>query len=133
MASPVFVGALSLKKVLGLFPAGRGVGRLCRKINPKGMSKVQMQKALMKALSPVQPVAPVVSQPISLRTALSPEQQMEFEVMKLKMESEASEMKKIEAEERRELRERELKKEAIERQEKAEALERKERQEAEAL
>ena len=68
---------------------------LGRHIDPNGMSKVQMQKALTKALSPVQPVAPVVSQPVSPRTALSPEQQMELEVMKLKMDSEEREEVKV--------------------------------------
>ena len=68
MASPVFVGALSLKDVLELSADELRDELLCRYIDPKGMSKVQMQKALMKALSPVQPVAPVVSQPVSPRT-----------------------------------------------------------------
>jgi len=95
MASPVFVGALSLEDVLELSADELRDELLGRYIDPKGMSKVQMQKALMKALSPVQPVAPVVSQPVSPRTALSPEQQMELEVMKLKMDSEEREEVKV--------------------------------------
>ena len=58
----------------------------------KGLSKVEMQKALIKAFSLV---APVVTQPISPCTALSPQQQMELEVMKLKIQSEALEKKEI--------------------------------------
>ena len=85
MASPVFVGALSLEDVLEQSADEMRDELLGRYIDPKGMSKVQMQKALMTALSPVQPIAPVVSQPVSPRIALSPEQQMELEVMKLKM------------------------------------------------
>jgi len=111
MASPVFVGALSLEDVPDLSADELRDELLGRYIDPKGMSKVQMQKALMKALSPVEPVAPVVSQPVFPRTALSPEQQMELQIMKLKMDSEERERKEnIEAEERKELRERELKK-----------------------
>jgi len=49
-----------------------------------------MQKALIKALSLV---APVVTQPVSPRTALSPQQQMELEVLKLRMQSKALEKK----------------------------------------
>ena len=55
------------------------------------MSKVEMQKAFIKILFPVVPVAPVVAQQVSPRTALSPHQLMELEVMKLKMESEERE------------------------------------------
>src|SRR6218665_2257776 len=156
MASPGLVGALSLTDVLELSADELRDEVLGRYIDPKSMSKAQMQKALIKALSPVQPVARVVTQPLSPRTALSPEQQMVLEVMKLKMEpeekskglnikseekekrlrmeAEASQRKeKIEAEERKELRE--LDREALARKEKeeAEALEKKERQEAEAL
>src|SRR6218665_2564563 len=80
MASPAFVGALSLEDVLELSADELRDELLGRYKDPKGMSKVQMQKVLMKALWPVQPVAPVVSQPVSLRTPLSPEQQMELEV-----------------------------------------------------
>src|SRR6218665_1030738 len=62
-----------------------------REIDDKGMSKVEMQKAFIKILFPAVPVAPVVTQPVSPRTALSPQQLMELEVMKLKMESEERE------------------------------------------
>jgi len=68
MALPVFVGALSLEDVLELSADELRDELLGRYIDPKGMSKVKMQKALMKALSLVQPVAPVVSQPVSPRT-----------------------------------------------------------------
>ena len=118
MASPVFVGALTLIDVLEL-PAEELRDVLAgRYIDPKGMSKVEMQKALIKALSPVLPVAPVVTQPVSTRTDLSPQQQMELEVLRLKLESEEREKKaRIEAEERKELRERELRREEQEKQE----------------
>src|SRR6218665_1509232 len=114
------------------------------------MSKVEMQKAFIKILFSFVPVAPVVAQPVSPRTALSPQQIMDLEVMRLKMESEEREKRlrfELEALERKEASEREEKAEAlrkqeekeaierqekvIERQEKAAALERKERQEAE--
>src|SRR6218665_3300248 len=106
------------------------------------MSKVEMQKAFIKILFPVVPIAPVVTQPVSPRTAFSPQQLMELEVIKLKMESEEREQRlRFEAEERKDLRERELrtqeqdrqvleKKEAFEREEKAEALRKQEKQEA---
>jgi len=54
-----------------------------------------MQKAFIKILFTVVPVAPVVMQPVAPRTALSPQQQMELEVMKLKMESEEREEVKV--------------------------------------
>src|SRR6218665_33192 len=139
MASPVFVGALTLEDVLELSADELRYELAGRYIDPKGLSKVEMQKALIKALSPV---LPVVTQPASPRTALSPQQQMELEVMRMKLEQETLEKKaRIEAEERKELHEREQrreeqepqaleKKEAIERQERAEALEKKERQDA---
>src|SRR6218665_1280899 len=100
-----------------------------RYIETKGLSKVHMQKALIKALSLV---APVVRQSVLPRPVLSPQQQMELEVMKMqsealkkqeRMRAEAlGKKERIEAEERKELRERER-----------EALERKERKEDEAL
>src|SRR6218665_3537264 len=99
MTSPLSVGALTLEDVLELSADEQRDELLGRYIDPKGMSKVQMQKALIKGLSLVQPVVPVVTQPVSPRTALSPEQQMELEVMKLKMESEEKEQRlRIEAE-----------------------------------
>jgi len=112
MASQVFAGELMLEDVLKL-SADELRGELSGGyIDPKKMSKVEMQKALIKALSPVVPVAPVVTQPVWSRTALSPQQQMELEVMRLKLESE----------------EREKRLKIV-----AEALERKEKSEAEAL
>src|SRR6218665_193128 len=122
MASPVFAGELTLEDVLELSVYELRDELSGRYIDPKGMSKVEMQKALFKTLSPVMPVAPVVTQSVLPRTALSPQQQVELEVMKLKMESE-------EREEERQA----LEKKSIERQERAEALEKTERQEAEAL
>ena len=116
MASPVFVGALTLEDVLELSADELRDELAGRYIDPKGLSKVEMQKALIKALSPVSPVAPVVTQPVSPRTALSPQQQVELEVMRLKLETEALEKKarieaetlerkaRIEADERKELR-----------------------------
>ena len=68
MASPVFVGALTLEDVLEL-PADELRDELAgRYIEAKGLSKVEMQKVLIKALSPV---APVVSQPVSPRSFVS--------------------------------------------------------------
>ena len=131
MASPVFVGALTLEDVLELFADELMYELTGRYIDAKGLSKVEMQKALIKALSPV---APVATQPVSPRTVLFPQKQMELEVMKLKLESEVLEKKeRIEAKERKELRERKLRREEQERQEKREALQKKERQEAAAL
>ena len=60
-------------------------------MDPKGMSKVEMKKAFIEILFPVVPVAPVVAQPVSPLTALCPQQLMELEVMKLKIESEERE------------------------------------------
>src|SRR6218665_3734691 len=145
MATPMFEQGLTLEDVLELSADELRDELAGREIDTKGMSKVEMQKALVKILFPVVPVAPVVAQPVSPRTALSPQQLMELEVMKLKMESEERENRlRFEAEERKDLRERELrtqeldrqaleKKEAIEREEKAEALRKQEIQEAEAL
>src|SRR6218665_3166326 len=110
------------------------------------MSKVEMQKAFIKILFPDVPVAPVVAQTVSPLTALSAQQLMELEVMKLKMESEERESRlrfELEALERKEKKEAEslekkeqkeaeslAKKEAFEKAEKAEALRRQEKQEA---
>ena len=67
-----------------------------RYIEAKALSKVEMQKALINALSQV---APVVTQQVSPRTDLSLQQQLESEVMKLSMQPEALEKKaRIEAE-----------------------------------
>jgi len=88
MASPVFVGALTLEHVLDLYADELTDELAGRYIDQKGLSKVEMQKALIKALSPV---AQVVTQPVSLRTVLSPQQQMELEGMRVKLESEALE------------------------------------------
>src|SRR6218665_505603 len=100
MVSPIHVGALTLEDVLKLStdePRDEPAGRY---IEAKDLSKVDMQKALIKALSLV---APVVTQPTSPRTALSPQQQMDLEVMKLRMQSKNLEkMERIEAEERKE-------------------------------
>src|SRR6218665_3960299 len=142
MATPLFEQGLTLEDVLELSADELREELAGREIDAKGMSKVEMQKAFIKRLFPIVPVAPVVTQPVSPRTGLSPQQQMELEVMKLKMESgerekrlrfesEALERKeKIEAEGRKDLRERELRTEAIEREEKAEALRKQEKQEA---
>src|SRR6218665_1081036 len=96
-----------------------------RDIDTNGMSKVEMQKALIEILFPVVPVAPVVAQPVS---ALSPQQLMELEVMKLKMESEEREQGR-QALEMKETFEREEK--AVERKKEAESLARKEASEKE--
>ena len=77
MASPIFEQKLTLEDVLELSADELRDELTGREIDPKGMSKVEMQKVLMKILLPVVPVAPVVSQPVSPRTALSPQQQME--------------------------------------------------------
>src|SRR6218665_3470313 len=112
-----------------------------RDIDPKGISKVEMQKAFIKILFPVVPVAPVVAQPVSPLTALSPQQLMELEVMKLKIESEERDKRlrfELEALARQEASEKEKEafereEKAIERQKEAEALERKDKKEAESL
>jgi len=75
MTSPVSVGALMLKDVLELSADELREELSSRYIETKNLSKVEMQKALIKALSVV---APVVTQPVSPRTALSPQQQMEL-------------------------------------------------------
>src|SRR6218665_3184496 len=117
MATPLFEQGLTLEDVLELSADELREELACREIDAKGMSKVEMQKAFIKILFPVAPVAPVVPQPVSPRTVLSPQQLMELEVMKLKMESEEREQRlrfesealerkeKIEAEERKDLRE----------------------------
>src|SRR6218665_672691 len=109
MASPIFEQGLTLKDVLELSADELREELAGREIDAKGMSKVEMQKAFIKILFPIVPVAPVVTQPVSPCTGLSPQQLMELEVMKLKMESEER---------------------AFEREEKAEALKRQEKQEA---
>src|SRR6218665_3662727 len=119
MATPMFEQGLTLGDVLELSADELRDELAGRDIDPKGMSKVEMQKALVNILFPVVPVAPVVAQPDSPLTALSPQQLMELEVMKLKMESEALERKE--------------RQESVEKQERAEALERKEKKEAESL
>jgi len=123
MASPIYEQGLTLEDVLEIFADELGTELTGREIDSKGISKVEMQKAFIKILFPVVPEAPVVTQPVSPRTALSPQQQMELEVMKIKMESEEREKRlRIEAEERKELPERE-------KEERAEALEKRERRE----
>src|SRR6218665_2294884 len=92
MASPVFVGVLTLDDVLELSADELRYELAGRYIDAKGLSKVEVQKALIKALSPV---APVVTQPVSPRTALSPQQQMELEIMRLKLDSEALKKKAL--------------------------------------
>ena len=86
MASPVFEGELTLEDVLERSADELRDELSGRVVDPKGMSKVDMQKALIKILSPVVPVAPVVTQPVSPHTALFPQQQMELELTKLKLE-----------------------------------------------
>ena len=94
--SPVRVGALTLEDVLELSADELRNELSGRYIETKGLSKVEMQKALGKAMSLA---APVVTQPVSPRSVLSPQQEMELEVMKTKMQSEALEKKaRIEAE-----------------------------------
>src|SRR6218665_1564987 len=141
MATPMFQQGLTLEDVLELSADELRDELAGRDIDAKGMSKVEMQKAFIKILFPVVPVAPVVAQPVSPRTALSPQQLMELEVMKLKMESEErenrlrfelealerkerKEAESLEKRERREEQDRQAleKKEAFEREEKAEAL-----------
>src|SRR6218665_2539773 len=117
MATPMFEQGLTLEDVLDLSADELRDELAGRDIDFKGMSKVEMQKAFIKILFPVVPVAPVVAQPVSPLTALSPQQLMELEVMKLKMESEE---KVFEREEK-----------AIERQKEAESLAKKEASEKE--
>src|SRR6218665_28176 len=127
MATPMFEQGLTLEDVLELSADELRQELAGRDIDAKGMSKVEMQKAFIKILFPFVPVAPVVAQPVSPRNALSPQQIMELEVMRLKMESGEREKRlrfELEALER---------KEASEKEKEAAALERKERQEAEAL
>src|SRR6218665_4197427 len=112
MATPMFEKGLTLGDVLELSADELRDELAGRDIDTKGMSKVEMQKALVKMLFAVVPVAPAVTQPVSPLTALSPQQLMELEVMKLKMESDE---KAFEREEK-----------AIERQKEAESLARKE-------
>src|SRR6218665_4110971 len=112
MATPMFEQGVTLEDVLELSADELRDELAGRDIDPKGMCKVEMKKAFIKILFPVVPVAPVVAQPVSTRTALSPQQLMELEVMKLKMESEERE-KRLRFE--------------------SEALERKEKKEAESL
>src|SRR6218665_1740188 len=126
MATPMFEQGLTLEDVLELSADELRDELAGRDIDTKGMSKVEMQKAFIKILFPVVPVAPVVAQPVSPRTALSPQQLMELEVMKLKMESEE---KAFEREEKAEALRKQEKQEAFEREEKAEALRKKEKQE----
>src|SRR6218665_1444840 len=135
MATPMFEQELTLGDVLDLSADELRDELTGRDIDPKGMSKVEMQKAFIKILFPVVPVAPVVAQPVSPLTALNPQQLMELEVMKLKMESEALEKKEAFEREEKDKRLRfELealaRQEASEKEEKAEALRRREKQEA---
>src|SRR6218665_3648848 len=121
MATPMFEQGLVLEDVLELSADELRDELAGRDIDPKGMSKVEMQKALIKILLPVVPVAPVVAQPVSPLTALSPQQLMELEVMKLKMESEEKDKRlrfELEALPRKEASEKEEKAEALRRQEK---------------
>src|SRR6218665_4186420 len=130
MATPMFEQELALEDVLELSADELRDELAGRDTDAKGMSKVEMQKAFIKILFHVVPVAPVVAQPVSPRTALSPQQLMETEVMKLKMESEERENRlrfELEALARQEAFERE--EEAFEREEKAEALRKQEQQE----
>src|SRR6218665_3657966 len=132
MATPMFEQELALEDVLELSADELRDELAGRDTDAKGMSKVEMQKAFIKILFHVVPVAPVVAQPVSPRTALSPQQLMELEVMKLKMESEEREKRlrfELEALARQEAFEREEK--AIERQKEAESLARKEASEKE--
>src|SRR6218665_2904706 len=85
MATPMFEQGLTLADVLELSADELRDELAGRDIDPKRMSKVEMQKAFIKILFPVVPVA---AQPVSPLTVLSPQQLMELEVMKLKMESE---------------------------------------------
>src|SRR6218665_1171820 len=123
MATPLFEQGLTLEEVLELSADELREELAGRQIDAKGMSKVEMQKAFIKILFSIVPVAPVVTQPVSPRTALSLQQLMELEVMKLKMESEERDKRlkfELEALERKEKKE-------------AESLEKRERKEAESL
>ena len=91
MVSPIFEQELTLEDVLELSADELREELSGREIDPKGMSKVEMQKAFIKILFPVVPVAPIVTQLVPPRTVLSPQQQMEVEVMKLKIKSEERE------------------------------------------
>src|SRR6218665_3480317 len=123
MATPMFEQGLTLEGVLELSADELRDELAGRVIDPKGMSKVEMQKAFIKILFPVVLVAPVVAQPVSPRTELSPQPLMEFEVMKLKMESEERESRlrfELEALERKEKKEAE----SLEKRERREELDR---------
>ena len=69
MATPMFEQGLTLEDVLDLSADELRDELAGRDIDPKGMSKVEMQKAFIKILFPVVPVAPVVAQPVSPLTA----------------------------------------------------------------
>src|SRR6218665_2378428 len=152
MATPMFEQGLTLRDVLELSADELRDELAGREIDRKGMSKVEMQKAFIEILFPVVPVAPVVAQPVSPLTALSPQQLMELEVMRLRMESEEKAFEREEKDKRlrfelealakKEASEKEEKAEALrkqeeekafEREEKAEALRRQEEEKAEAL
>src|SRR6218665_3706794 len=120
MATPMFEQGLTLGDVLELSADELRDELVGRDIDPKGMSKVEMQKALVNILFPVVPVAPVVAQPVSQLTALSPQQLMELEVMRLKMESEEKAFEREEKDKRLRFELEALaKKEASEKEEKA--------------
>src|SRR6218665_851260 len=106
MATPMFEQGLTLEDVLELFADELRDELAGRDIDPKGMSKVEMQKAFVKILFPVVSVAPVVAQLVSPFTALSPQQQSYERDKRLRFE----------AEERKDLRERELRTQEQERQ-----------------
>src|SRR6218665_2167290 len=123
MATPMFEQELTLEDVLELSADELRDELAGRDIDPKGMSKVEMQKALIKILFPDVPVGPVVAQTVSPLTALSAQQLMELEVMKLKMESEERESRlrfELEALERKEKQEAE----SLEKRERREELDR---------
>ena len=88
MASLLFAGELTLEDVLELSADELRDELSGRYIDQERMNKVEMQKPLIKDLSPVLPVAPAVTQPVSPLTALFSQQLMELEVMRLKLESE---------------------------------------------
>jgi len=103
---PVGVSVLSFEDALELSVEQLKVGLESRYIESKGLSKPQMQKALIKSLSLEAPV--VTQQPIVTQQPLplTAKQQMELEVLKLRLQSEALEKKKrLHVEERKELHE----------------------------
>src|SRR6218665_1531642 len=72
MATPLFEQGRTLEDVLELSADELREELAGREIDAKGMSKVEIQKAFIKILFPVVPVAPVVTQLLLLLLLLLP-------------------------------------------------------------